>query len=62
MRMANIYDPCRKDVGGLGKYSYVVERKHGTGQYDRTVKMWEGLGNTIMRRKGSMRLANMIMQ
>ncbi len=29
------------------------------GQYDHAVKMWEGVGNTIMMRKGSMGLANM---
>ncbi len=53
--------PCSKDVGGLGKYNY-EERKHGTGQYDHAEKMWEGLENTIMMRKGSMGLANMTMQ
>ncbi len=35
---------------------------HGTGHYDRAIKMWEGLGNIIMMRKGSMGLANMTMQ
>ncbi len=31
-------------MGGLGKHNYEEERKHGTGQYDHAVKMWEGLG------------------
>jgi hypothetical protein len=53
--------PGSKDVGGLGKYNYEEERKHGTGHYDHA-KMWEGLGNAIMRRKGSMGLSNMTMQ
>ncbi len=54
--------PCSTEVGGLGKYNYEEERKHGTCQYDHAVKMWEGVGNTIMMRKGSMGLANMTIQ
>ncbi len=53
---------CSKDVKGLGKCKSEEERKHGTGQYDHAVKIWESLGNTSMRRKGSMGLSNMTMQ